>query len=337
MSHYYEKNIVEIKNEYTEFLLHILTPLIYEGIKSIYDKAMLLEEQFKNNNNQNLSIFKIFQMCLRDIPNLNNISIENEVLRIKERSRCSEWFDNLVRSVIKSYIILLTFNKSQQSEIVKEKHHETVNINLFIHKCYIECSKLFFNYPELFWHKFSILDIKRNKEEIYKLIHEGIKEAIRQTLPMKLMLDEYLKNDFINEENEHDKYKNIKNMIDEEEYYEHRERVPMTTHNYRENITSTNIDNILNSDENNEIEEEFVQLDNLMKESEQVVLDKLEIQESDKPPAEPKIINLVSNGGRRNEMNFFKDEINKYQEDKLNEDKKENPEKPDIFMKQNKN
>ena len=44
--HYYEKNIVDIKQEYTEFLSHIITPLIYEGIKSMYNKSIEAEKKY---------------------------------------------------------------------------------------------------------------------------------------------------------------------------------------------------------------------------------------------------------------------------------------------------
>ena len=44
MTHYYEKNIVDIKQEYTSLLVDITTPLIYEGLKSIYCKAKQKEQ-----------------------------------------------------------------------------------------------------------------------------------------------------------------------------------------------------------------------------------------------------------------------------------------------------
>ena len=33
MSYFYERNITEIKNEYTTFLINIMTPFLYEGLK----------------------------------------------------------------------------------------------------------------------------------------------------------------------------------------------------------------------------------------------------------------------------------------------------------------
>ena len=124
MPHFYEKNIVEIKNEYTTFLVNIMTPFLYEGLKSVYGYALEADGQFeekaKNDPSiQSPGILKIFQTCLREIPSLNNHSIENETNRIKDKSKCSDWFDDLVKAVIKSNIVLLTFSTDKNpSELV---------------------------------------------------------------------------------------------------------------------------------------------------------------------------------------------------------------------------
>ena len=135
MTHYYEKNIVEIKNEYTDFLINILTPIIHEGIKSIYDKSVKIEETFKQQEKLdpkfiNPGVFKIFQLCLRDIPNLNSATIESEVNRIKEKSKCSEWFDALLKSTIKSHIVLLTFNTRKVTSFICHSYEFIVLIKL---------------------------------------------------------------------------------------------------------------------------------------------------------------------------------------------------------------
>ena len=79
---------------------------------------------------------------------------------------------------------------------------------------------LFFNYPELFWHGFSTIEIKRNQREAHDLIKVAIQEAIRKMLPMKLILEEYLKNDYV-QESDHDfmqdmpesHYQNMRSMV----------------------------------------------------------------------------------------------------------------------------
>jgi len=297
MAHYYEKNIVDIKNEYTDFLINILTPLIHEGIKSIYNKAVNLEEAFRQRvledpSVENPGVFKLFQICLRDIPNLNSASIENEVNRIKERSKCSEWFENLLKSTIKSHIVLLTFNsKKKKSKVVEEKFHDKIDTNLFIHKCYIEASRLFFNYPELFWHHFSTLDIKRNQREIYELIKIAIREAIRKSLPIKHILDEYLQNDYDYEDYVKSEEKRIKirKMIESDNIYMEAgeemndDNQDSETETESETVTETvtetvsqylPINKIINTDEQEEINEQIENIEGEIKES-----DKIEKQE----------------------------------------------------------
>lgn len=218
MTHFYERNITEIKQEYTVFLVNVLSPLIYEGIKDLYNAAKNLDEKFeeaktKKPDISNPGIFKLFQKLLANIPNLNNHRIEKETIRIRDNSKIADIFDDLIRAVVKSNIVLLTYNASNKTcMLVKEKYHENIDIKEFIHKCYIECAKSFYNYPELFYHKYSTLDIQRNKRESIGIIKNAINEAIRKIIPMKLVLEEYLSNDYIKESG------NVENDVDETDY-----------------------------------------------------------------------------------------------------------------------
>jgi hypothetical protein len=127
-----------------------------------------------------------------------------EVKRIKEYSRCSELFDDLIKAVVKSYIILLTFNASgKKCKLVIEKYHEKININDFIHKCYIECANIFYNNPELFWNESDKETQQVCKNNAYDCIKQGVIEAIHKILPVKDILREYLSNDYIEEIQEH--------------------------------------------------------------------------------------------------------------------------------------
>lgn len=223
--HYFEKNVVEIKQEYTNFLTNIMTPLVYEGIKDIYNRALSTETKFKeaatiDPHVQNPGVLKIFQTFLKDIQSLNKHMIQMEYERIKERSKCSDWFDDLVKAVVKSNIILLTYNASgKKCKLVKEKYHEKIEVQNFVHKSYIECARMFYNYPEIFYHKYSTIEIKRNQREAYNLIRDAIVEAIRKMLPVKLILEEYLKNDYVDDNNDissnipHSRYTNLKTLL----------------------------------------------------------------------------------------------------------------------------
>lgn len=205
MTHYYEKNIVDIKDEYSAHLIGILVPLIYEGMKSIYNKSVEYHKKIESiakYKTKKMDIVNIFQTCLKDIPTLGNSAIESETKRIKEMSRCSEYFDDLIKAVIKSYIVLLTYNASGKTcKLVNDKYHERININEFIHKCYIECSHTFYNNPDIFLYSLDgeipQKDMKIYKLSSYKMIKEAIVEAIRKMLPTKAILQEYLANDYI--------------------------------------------------------------------------------------------------------------------------------------------
>src|SRR3990172_5028595 len=106
MPHFYERNVVEIKNEYTTFLVNIIAPFMYEGISSIYNYAKVSHEKLDKKSHEapgikSPGILKIFQTCLKDVPNLNNNMIEAGTIRMKEKSKCAEWFDDLIKAVIK--------------------------------------------------------------------------------------------------------------------------------------------------------------------------------------------------------------------------------------------
>jgi len=187
----YETNIVEIKKIYQEQLLNVLTPLIYEGFITIYNNAKNKYNKFIEDKETPPSILIIFQLFLKEIPNLSNNLIDKETERIRSHSNCADYFDNLIRAVVKSTIILLTYNHGKIM-LNNEKFNSKVNINNFIHKCYIECARTFYDQPSLFWDEISSNEYKKNQILCYKLINKSITKTIQNILPMKNILDEYL-------------------------------------------------------------------------------------------------------------------------------------------------
>ena len=222
--HYYERNIVEIRNEYTDFFINMVSPLVFEGMSSIYGRSLELELQYNEVSKKNVSIknpgvLKIFQHFLKGIPNLNINLIESEMIRIRDTSKNADIFEKLIRSVFKSNIILLTYNASgKECKLVNEKFHEKIDIKTFIHKIYIECAIQFFNYPELFWHKYSTNELQKNKREAINIIKECIREAILKVLPLNDILVEYLKNDYIQNQDEEASHKVRQLLLDEDKH-----------------------------------------------------------------------------------------------------------------------
>ena len=81
--------LVELKNEYTSQIVNILSPLIFQGIQSIYAEAQAIVKVNGDRNNT----LKIFQSCLKSISDWNQITIENETIRIVQSSYIIDKFD----------------------------------------------------------------------------------------------------------------------------------------------------------------------------------------------------------------------------------------------------
>lgn len=218
MRHYFEKTIVEAKNIYTDFLTYKLSQLLYEGFQALYEDSIALEQKYtiaeqSHPDVKNPGIIPIFQLFLKSFDNLNNSLIDTETARIRDNSGCADIFDDLIKAVIKSHIVVLTYmGGEKQSEIVERKLHEKIETKFFIHKCYIECARIFYDHANLFWHKFDKNIVENNQRIIFQLIKIGIKNAIKLVLPMKEILEEYLNNDYV-EENDDEKYLKIKQML----------------------------------------------------------------------------------------------------------------------------
>lgn len=181
---------LEIKNEYTEHLVDTITPYIYEGIMSIYREA----ESISRKHNCHEKLLLIFQKLLQSIDDWNQSRIDQETFRIKQSSRTSDYLDDLLRAVVKSYIILLT-HSNVVSGSFGEKFLDTIELSRYIHLCYIECGKYAHNNPYLYYtdpdHP---MEQKRNLIIIQTKVREGTMRAIRKLLPVGLIVKEYLAN-----------------------------------------------------------------------------------------------------------------------------------------------
>ena len=208
------KAIVDAKDIYTDYLLNILAPLIYEGIRDIYTQALKYEVEAqekakKDPKFKNPGVTKIFLHLLSLFKDMNNINIEDEAKRIKNGCGCAEIFDDLIKAVVKSHIAVLTCTVKEPKILKENKFHETVNINTFIHKCYMESIKFIHDNPEYFEgdeHK-----NKKNQQIVQHYIKLGIKDAIKQILPMRQILEEFLSNNY--EENYDNYMEKIKKML----------------------------------------------------------------------------------------------------------------------------
>jgi len=178
--------LVETKNEYTIQLINILTPHLYEGFESIYNESKKIIKKGEEKK-----VLKAFQQFIKKIPSWNTNLIENETIRIKNASRC-DFLNNLLKAVIKANIILLSNNNPNCNNTQIDQEFLDIPLPKFIHKCYIECARQFYNSPYLFYHDMKPIDRKRNQRDANDFIKQSIKEAIRKILPVQHILNQYL-------------------------------------------------------------------------------------------------------------------------------------------------
>jgi hypothetical protein len=182
--------LVETKNEYTTHLSNILTPLILEGLQSIYKEAVVIAEGKENE------LLKIFQSCLKRIPKWNTSMIEKETNRIINSSHSYDWLNDLIKATLKSNLIVLMYNPTLRVQSkINPSFYQNIKTIDFIHRVYIECARELWNNPYLLYHHFPPIEIKRNQRDCMNIIKDCIKEALRKLLPVKHILEFYLGED----------------------------------------------------------------------------------------------------------------------------------------------
>ena len=180
--------LVETKQEYTTQLINIMTPLIFEGLISIYSEVLSIS--IPEN------ILKNFQCFLQRIPKWNNDLIKRETSRIMNSTKSFSWLEDLIKATLKANIVVLTYNPSFKNQIkVDPSLYQNIKIEDFVHKVYIECARELWNNPYLFYHLYQPIELKRNQRDTIILIKDCIKEAIRKLLPVKHILHIYLGED----------------------------------------------------------------------------------------------------------------------------------------------
>ena len=229
----YERNISDIKNIYTNQLVSILTPCMFDSIKNVYNRAC---DIVKDNNK--MTIEYAFKVCLKDLFKLSSTSIINEVNKIKQLSNSASYFDNLIRSVIKSHIVLMSYNVSKEDCPLCDMRKYNIDINRFIHECYIELGNQIFNDPKIF-----ILTLKDGEllndisgtikcgNKFDKLVKKCISKVIFDFVPVNEILTEYLNKDKIT-----DRYGDAKREMEKDDII-------------NKIITGINENNIIKTDE----------------------------------------------------------------------------------------
>ena len=178
-------SLQESKNEWCARLINILTPLIMEGFKSIYNESLKL----CNDNGENDKILMTFQNLITRVPKWNSTIIKEECERIISRSNCN-YIEDLISCVHVIQLKVLTCvrvgNKQKKIDINIPKFED------FIHNCYVHSARKIYSNVYLFDTNIHSLQIQKHKRETETIIQECILNAIRDSLPIEDILRNYM-------------------------------------------------------------------------------------------------------------------------------------------------
>lgn len=175
----------ESKNEWGARLLTVLTPLIIEGFKSIFDESYKLCKE----NGETDKYLMTFQNFITRIPKWNATIIETERKRIIERSGCS-YLEELVTCIHIIQLKLLTAMRVGQKQ-------KKIDINIpklddFIHKAYVNVARKVYKNVYLFELHTSALQIQKHNRELEIIVQECILNAVRDSIPVESILKAYM-------------------------------------------------------------------------------------------------------------------------------------------------
>ena len=185
MDDYNTDLLAEAKNEYMSRLVTILTPLIIDGVKSIFKEAFTLciENEEKNK------YLMTFQNFLSRVIRWNTTIINEETERIVKTSGCT-YLEDLLTCVHITQLKILTSIRVSTKQ--KKIDIDIPKLSDFVHKVYILFSRKLYTNIYLFEKEVSPLTHQKNMRECEILCRESILESIRDSMPIEQILRSYI-------------------------------------------------------------------------------------------------------------------------------------------------
>ena len=178
-------NLHSSRDEWCARLVNILTPLIIEGLKSIFNEAWKMSVE----NDEASKYLMTFQNLLCRVPKWNSEIIEDERKRIIERSGCG-YLEDLITCVhviqLKTLTCIRVGNKQKKIDISIPK------LDAFLHKAYIHAARKSYTNVYLFEKNVSALVVQKHNRELELIVQECILAAIRESIPTEAIIRAYL-------------------------------------------------------------------------------------------------------------------------------------------------
>lgn len=197
-------NLHESRNEWCGRLVSLLTPLIIEGIKSIFNESW----KMCSDSGEMSKYLMTFQNLLARVPKWNSVILEEEKNRIIERSGCN-FLEDLITCVhiiqLKVLTCIRVGNKQKKIDISIPK------LDHFLHRVYIHVARKVYSNIYLFERNISDLQVQKHHRELEIMVQECILTAVRESIPTESIIRAYL------DENQEEEEEEIIEAIPEEE------------------------------------------------------------------------------------------------------------------------
>ena len=185
MDDYSVTSLYESKNEWASRLVNILTPLVQEGFRSIFDESVKLCV----GNKEQDKYLMTFQNLLSRVPKWNPNIIKDETSRIKERSTCG-YLEDLITCVhiihLKCMTVMRVGSKQKKVDI------KIPQLSDFIHKIYVNSARKLYSNVYIFEKGIPPLHTQRNNREFEIIVKECIYNTIRDNIPVEDLIKMYL-------------------------------------------------------------------------------------------------------------------------------------------------
>ena len=178
-------NLHESRNEWCSRLVSIFTPLVFDGVRSIFNESWKLCIE----NDEVGKYLMTFQNLLSRVPKWNSVIVEEEKKRIIERSGCN-YLEDLITCVhiiqLKVLTCIRVGNKQKKIDISIPK------LDTFVHKIYIHVARKVYMNVYLFEKNVTPLQIQKNNRELELIIQECILTTIRESIPTEDIIRAYM-------------------------------------------------------------------------------------------------------------------------------------------------
>ena len=185
MDDYNLDSLNESRNEWTCRFLDILTPLLHEGVISIFNEAYTLCK----TNEEEGKYLMTFQNLLSRVPSWNQTIIDTECKRIIDNSQC-KYLNDLLTCIHIIQLKVLTNVRVCKNQ--KQVDIDIPKLENYVHKVYINIARKLYKNIFLFEKDCTPLQKQKNNRECETIIKECILMTVRENIPIDKILRAYM-------------------------------------------------------------------------------------------------------------------------------------------------